>query len=269
MDRCGIFKGMNAELTKENRAYWLKRAAGYSEVNKEELSGVQRNNWTSFLNKEISGAFPGRLPEEIRIIDIGAGPGFISIILAELGYQITAFDFAETMLGEAKSNAGDIAKCITFIQGDAMDLTFANDSFDVVISRNLTWNLPEPGRAYQQWTRILKPGGLMLVFDANWYRYLIDDDKREAYEADRKQVAAEGCGDYNIGDNFDKMELIAGLMPLTSQLRPQWDLDYLSGLNVGQVSVQEDVGQLLYSQKELVNYKSTPLFMVKLIKGTV
>lgn len=269
MDRCGILCDMNADLTTENKAYWLQRAAGYSEVNKEELSGVQRNTWTSFLSKEISTAFPGRQPSDISIIDIGAGPGFISIILAEAGYRVTAFDFAETMLAEAKENAGDIAEQIQFVQGDAMELPFNDCSFDVVISRNLTWNLPDPSKAYQQWSRVIKPGGLMMVFDANWYRYLIDEEKRAAFDEDRQNVAEEGYGDYNIGDNFDKMEIIAGQMPLTAKLRPQWDLDYLRGLNVGQVTVQEDVGQLVYSQKELVNYKSTPLFMVKLIKGTV
>ena len=258
---------MNADLTKENKAYWLQRAAGYSEVNKEELSGVQRENWTSFLTKEISAAFPDRKLGDISIIDIGAGPGFLSIILAEAGYKVTAFDFAETMLAEAKANAGDVAERIQFVQGDAMALPFAAESFDVVISRNLTWNLPEPARAYEQWAKVLKAGGLMLVFDANWYRYLIDEDKRAAFEADRQSVAEEGFGDYNIGDNFDKMEIIAGEMPLTAKLRPAWDYECLTAMNVGQVSVQEDVGQLVYSQKELVNYKSTPLFMVKLIKG--
>jgi predicted nucleic acid-binding protein len=106
----------------------------------------------------------------------------------------------------------------------------------------------------------------MMVFDANWYRYLIDEDKRAAYVEDRQNVAEEGYGDYNIGENFDKMEVIAGKMPLTAKLRPQWDLEYLTELNVGQVSVQEDVGKLVYSKKELVNYKSTPLFMVKLVR---
>lgn len=108
-----------------------------------------------------------------------------------------------------------------------------------------------------------------MVFDANWYRYLIDEDKRKAYDKDRQNVAEEGYDDYNIGDDFDKMEVIAGKMPLTAMLRPQWDLEYLTGLNAGQVIVLEDVGQVVYSKKELVNYKSTPLFMVKFIKGTV
>ena len=56
---------------------------------------------------------------------------------------------------------------------DALD--FEDGLFDVVVSRNVTWNLPEPERGYAEWARVLRPGGLIINFDANWYRYLIDD----------------------------------------------------------------------------------------------
>ena len=257
---------MNRELIKQNHVYWQNRASGYSEVNKEELAGVQRENWTSFLTSEISSRFPGRDKGDISILDVGAGPGFISIILAEAGYNVTAFDFSESMIEEAKANALNLADRIKFVQGNAMDLPFSDKTFDVVFSRNLTWNLPDPGAAYNHWTRVLRDGGLMLVFDANWYTYLVDDKKRGEYNQDRMNVANQGLGDYNIGANFDKMEDIAMELPLTNRIRPGWDRDYIESLQVGQVITKEDVGETLYSQKEKINYKSTPLFMVKLIK---
>mgnify|MGYP000370505004 CR=1 FL=1 len=45
--------------------------------------------------------------------------------------------------------------------------------------------------AYKEWLRVLKKGGKLLNFDANWYGYLYDDKKREAYENDRKNVEKE------------------------------------------------------------------------------
>ena len=257
---------MNEEIIQQNYVYWQNRASGYSEVNKEELTGVQRNNWTSFLTAEISERFPDKNRGDIKILDVGAGPGFISIILAEAGYAVTAFDFAKEMLQEAKENAAGLASNITFIQGDAMDLPFEDESFDVVFSRNLTWNLPDPAKAYEQWIRVLKDQGLMMVFDANWYTYLVDEKKLGEYNQDRMNVAEEGLGDYNIGDNFDQMEDIARVMPMTEKIRPAWDKEFLESLKAGRVSIKEDVGEILYSKKEKINYKSTPLFMVKLVR---
>jgi len=254
------------DLKEQNRKYWEKRAEGYSEVNKEELAGVQRVNWTEFLCRQIKDSFPDRTPQLIRILDIGAGPGFLSIILAEQGFSVTAVDRAENMLHEARHNAGELADRIEFVLADAEDLPFSNGSFDVVLSRNLTWNLPDPEKAYRSWLKVLKPGGLMLVFDANWYRYLVSEDTRNAYDRDRDEVQKQGFEDYNIGDDFDVMEKIAGELPLTDRVRPAWDAAVLEKLGVRSVETAEDVGQQLYSRKELVNYSATPLFMVKAIR---
>ena len=285
------------DLTRKNHEYWLHRASGYSEVNQEELAGVQRGNWSVFLQQEIREAFPGRTPGEIRILDIGAGPGFLSIILAEMGYQVVAADFAERMLEEAYANAkaslpeiaedlwedgeeeewkarkrgylrsASLGGEISFRQENAMSLTFPEGSFDVVLSRNLTWNLPEPETAYRDWLRVLKTDGLLMVFDANWYRYLVDSEKKHAYDKDRERVAEKGLGDYNIGENFDQMEEIARSMPMTERIRPAWDQDLLRRYGAKAISVAEDIGQRVYSEKEKVNYASTPMFMVKTKKS--
>ncbi|MCR4830583.1 MAG: class I SAM-dependent methyltransferase, partial [Pseudobutyrivibrio sp.] len=239
-----------SEITTENKAYWLQRAKGYSEVNKEELAGIQHDTWSRFLSSEITGCFPDREPSSIKVLDVGAGPGFISTILTEMGYQVTAVDFAETMLEVAKENAGLLAKEITYVQSDATELPFEKESYDVVFSRNLTWNLPDPKKAYDMWLSVLKPGGLMLVFDANWYTYLVDEDKRIAYDRDRENVKISSLEDYNIGENFDKMEQIAYKMPLTNECRPKWDMDYLNSIHAGMVTSQEDIGSILYSDKE-------------------
>ncbi len=256
------------QIENDNYEYWLKRASGYSEVNKEELVGIQRQTWTRLLDKEILGHF--RLKPEkrgqIRILDIGAGPGFLSIILAELGYCVTAADFAETMLIEARNNAGRFAKGITFRRENAMDLNMEDVSFDVVISRNLTWNLPDPKAAYKEWLRVLKKGGLMMVFDANWYAYLRNDSKMEAYLMDRAAVKERGFDDYNIGENFDVMEDIAQTLPLTGVIRPAWDKEFFEHMKIREVICLENIGEEVYSEKEKVNYASTPMFMVKVKK---
>ena len=163
------------ELLEQIEDYWTDRAEGYSQVNQEELAGDNRTNW----RRELERHFPeNRTNETYKILDIGTGPGFFSIILAEAGYQVTAVDYTEAMLEEAKKNAGAFAQKITYCQMDASHLAFADETFDAVVSRNLTWNLEDPEQAYKEWMRVLKKGGILLNYDANWYHHLFDAEKR-------------------------------------------------------------------------------------------
>ena len=125
---------------------------------------MQKGAWLEVLK----GQFPEKAKDEIQILDIGTGPGFFPVILAEAGYKVTAVDYTQEMLDTAKRNAGILCERISFYQMDAQNLEFEDDVFDVVISRNLTWNLKDPKRAYEEWCRVLKPGGSLLNFDANW-----------------------------------------------------------------------------------------------------
>ncbi len=137
----------------ENIHYWTNRAPGYSAVNQEELAGDQKTVWRGVISGRIAAHLPGKRPEEIRVLDVGTGPGFFAILLAELGYQVTAVDYTASMLDEARRNAGALASRICFRQMNAEELSFEAASFDVLVTRNVTWNLHEPEKAYAQWTR--------------------------------------------------------------------------------------------------------------------
>lgn len=253
-------------IESENRSYWTCRAAGYSEVNRLELATEQRKKWGECLRDEITKQFPGRAPQELCVLEVGTGPGFFAILLRELGYDVTAIDLTPSMLKEAKKNAGTLAGEIRWMEMNAEALIFSDGSFDVVVSRNLTWNLPHPEQAYAEWTRVLRPGGLLLNFDANWYSYLFDDDARQAYDRDRANSAKLGVGDQNVGENFDVMENIARRMPLSSIRRPEWDLRQLQALGV-QCDADETVWQRVWSEEEKLNFASTPLFLVRALRA--
>ena len=163
-------------ILSENKSYWTGRAASYSEVNQLELATQQRQKWSDCLHAEITRQFPDSASKSLRVLEVGTGPGFFAILLRELGYDVTAIDLTPAMLTEAKKNAGELAGKIRWMEMNAEALDFADASFDVVVSRNLTWNLPHPDKAYAEWARVLKPGGLLVNFDANWYAYLFDDE---------------------------------------------------------------------------------------------
>ena len=251
-------------ILNENREYWTGRAEGYSAVNQEELRTSRREVWRGELKSHIARQFPGRDAASIRVLEIGTGPGFFAILLAELGYDVTAVDLTPAMLEEAKKNAGALAEKITFLEMNAEALDFSDHSFDVILSRNLTWNLPHPEIAYKEWKRVLKPGGLLLNFDANWYHYLFDRKARESYEADRKATAEQGYRDENIGENFDVMEQIALRIPLSSTMRPAWDHAVLSELGM-HVTTDTRAWDRVWSAEEKVNFASTPMFLVRAV----
>ena len=252
-------------ILSENKSYWTGRAASYSEVNQLELATEQRRKWRDCLSDEIVRQFPGRAPESLRVLEVGTGPGFFAILLRELGYDVTAIDLTPAMLEEAKKNAGELAGRICWMEMNAEALDFADASFDVVVSRNLTWNLPHPDKAYAEWARVLKPGGLLLNFDANWYAYLFDDEAQAAYDRDRANSAEQGVWDQNVGENFDVMEDIARRVPLSSIRRPDWDLALLQGLGL-QAEADEQTWQRVWSEEEKLNFSSTPLFLVRAVK---
>ena len=131
--------------------------------------------------------------------------------------------------------------------------------------RNCAYWRSAPDRAYAEWARMLKPGGLLLNFDANWYAYLFDEKAQEAYERDRRNSAAEGVVDQNVGENFDVMDDIARRLPLSNVRRPEWDLELLRGLML-EAEADREVWRRIWSEEEKLNFASTPLFMVSAVK---
>lgn len=248
----------------ENIAYWTNRTPGYAGVNREELATKQRQVWGDLLSQRIRARF-SRRPEEIRVLDVGTGPGFFAVILAERGYAVTAVDYTASMLEAARENAGTLAERIAFRQMNAEELAFPEGSFDVLVSRNLTWNLPRPETAYRQWSRVLRPGGLLLNFDANWYGYLRSEAAQAAHLRDRANIQKSGVGDETAGTDVAAMEAIALQAPLSGIRRPAWDTEKLAACGMS-VRADEEIWRRVWTYEERVNNASTPMFMIEAVK---
>lgn len=146
----------------KNRGYWNERSRGYSSLRQKELSGPDSRAWERFLMERLP---KGRL---LHVLDAGTGPAFLAIILAKAGCRVTALDFSASMLKEGAANAEKAGVSISFVQGDVMNLPFPESSFDAIVTRNVTWNLPDVPRAYASWQRALKRGGVLLNMDSNY-----------------------------------------------------------------------------------------------------
>lgn len=100
-----------------------------------------------------------------RALDVCCGTGDLAMRLERAGAQVTGMDFSGEMLAVAKRRSEKIGAGVHWMEGDAMHLPFADESFDVVTVgyglRNLSsW---EAGLA-EMW-RVAKPGGRLLVLD--------------------------------------------------------------------------------------------------------
>ena len=249
-------------LKEEIHAYWTQRAEGYSEYNQQEMADARRSMWKNKLLSLLEENFPGKNPEELKVLDVGTGPGFFALLLAEAGYQVTAADVTEEMLKEAKKNTGVFAEKITWKLSDAQKLELGDCEFDAVFSRNVTWNLENPGQAYEEWIRVLKPGGLLCNFDADWYGHLYDEEKRSGYEKDRQRVEEKNLEDYYTGTDIERMEAIARQVPLSRQKRPQWDVEALKNAGLTEVSCDTEVWKQVWTEEEIANNGSTPIFLL-------
>lgn len=98
-------------------------------------------------------------PPPARVLDVGAGTGFLSLTLAGLGYQVTASDSAPGMLERimAKSDGLDIE----VVETDATQPP--PGPFDAVVERHLIWTLPDPATALTAWRQAAPDGRLVLV----------------------------------------------------------------------------------------------------------
>ena len=274
------------KLLDEIESYWSTRTEGYSEVNEKELNGMQKRAWLETLERGFFGKRSGKnedsennsvekkvfeeefsekqhtdkYKDHLRILDIGTGPGFFPMILAEAGYHVTAIDYTPGMLEKAAENAakfiGEKSRNIEFKRMDAQALEFEDESFDVIISRNLTWTLPHVSHAYGEWLRVLKKGGVLLNFDAN---YGITDFSNVA---DLPENHAHNI----LGDDMMReCEEIKRQLPISSYSRPAWDLETLGSMEVKDFRVDLGISSRIYLEKDEF-YNPTPLFMLRTVK---
>ncbi|MDU8924717.1 class I SAM-dependent methyltransferase [Pasteurellaceae bacterium LIM206] len=236
--------------------YWDKRAASYSQSNQAELHSDKRAKWQRCL---LAHAPQGK---KLKVLDIGTGPGFFAIVMAQAGHEVCAIDATDNMLAQARNNAERAGVSIEFHQGDVQRLPFADESFDLVVSRNVTWNLKLPEQAYAEWYRVLKCGGRLLNFDANWYLHLFDDGYRQGYLADRAATARLGLDDHYVNTDTVAMENIARELPLSRRLRPHWDMQTLLNIGFSKFILDSRIGDQLWDETEKINYASTPMFMI-------
>lgn len=148
------------------------------------------------------------------------------------------------MLNIAKKRAIQRGLNINFKLEDAMNLSDVySEDFDVVISRYLTWCLPDLKKAYREWYHIIKNNGRLINIDGNWFRY------RKSLTANIWRSLAWGLiylTEKRKPGRHKKQELVSYKYPTARLTRPEDDIKILNSLGYRVIKVISDIYPFLY-----------------------
>lgn len=232
------------EIKQRMTGYWTERVPTFSELRMKEFSSKMRRRWMTEFEKYI----PMNTP--LKILDLGTGTGFFCFLLGAEGHRTTGIDLTAEMIAEAKRTAEILGIPAEFAVMDAENPTFAPGSFDVLVTRNLTWGLPHLETAYRNWHSLLKPGGLLINFDADYCREKNDTPLPENH-------AHKGIPDH-MKQEYEAFK--EALKPV-QQPRPQWDTELLKKAGFHDISVDEEVYKRIYAEFDEF-YNPTPIFTI-------
>lgn len=234
---------MDAIKTRVTR-YWDQRAESFSSQRLREWESDKHALWMNEFEKYIPMDTP------LEILDVGTGTGFFAMLLSSRGHRVTGIDLSTNMIDEAGKMAAHLDLPASFFVMDAENPEFEPGRFDAIVTRNLTWALPNLQSAYRNWHSLLKPGGILLNFDADYCRE--DTGKPLPENHAHKQIGADLMQEY---------EHIKDELRPSQQLRPNWDVELLKAAGFRDIRVDTTVWQRIYHNVDEF-YNPTPIFLI-------
>jgi len=148
-----------SDIERQVREYWDLDAATYDRSpGHDPQTRVELAVWAATLRRLLP-------PPPARVLDAGAGTGFVSLLLAREGYRVTALDLAPSMLAQLSAKAGRRGLSIEIVEANAAEPP--RDAYDAVVERHLVWTLPDPRAALEAWRRVA-PAGTLVLLESIW-----------------------------------------------------------------------------------------------------
>ncbi len=219
-------------IKEDMEKYWAQRAEKFSALRQREFLSEKHAQWLEELEKHLPNGRP------LNILDIGTGTGFFALLLAERGHHVTGIDITPEMIKEAKRLSEKLHLSADFYVMDAEEPNFPKGSFDAIVTRKLTWTLPNLPKAYASWHELLKPNGVLINFDADYCR----EKKAELPPHHAHQDVPD-----DLMNEYERMKTVLRENQLP---RPQWDRELLSKVGFSSVDIDNTVWERVYTQKD-------------------
>jgi len=155
-----------------------------------------------------------------EVLDVGCGPGTISVDLARLVYpgRVTGIDVAEEVVEAARRDCSGIAGTdVAFAVGDVYSLDVDDASFDVVYAHQVLQHLSHPVAALREMRRVLRSPGILAVRDSDYGAFVWTpaDPRLDRWMAIYHQLTAANHADPDAGRHLHQWVREAGFTDLT------------------------------------------------------
>lgn len=154
-----------------------------------------------------------------RLLDVGAGPGSITVDFAGVVAHVTATEINDGALKLSRDLAESRGLTnVAFSVEDVHDLSFDDDSFDVAHAHQVLQHVGDPVQALREMRRVTVPGGIVAVRDADyagfhWFPVLPELDRwLDLY----RRAARENGGEPDAGRRLLAWARAAGLTDITA-----------------------------------------------------
>ena len=232
------------QLKREIEVYWAGREEKFEALRLEELKSDKRGRWLDELHRYLP------VGRKLDILDIGTGTGFFCFLLAAEGHHLTGIDLTEEMIRGAKHSAEILKLHPTFLLMDAENPAFEPESFDAIVTRNLTSFLPNLPEAYRKWHGLLRKDGKLINFDGDYHFDQSDTPLPENHA--HKDLTAEQNAAYTH---------ISSALRAIQRPRPDWDMALLAAAGYRNFGVDRGCYRRIYREIDRF-YNPTPIFCI-------
>lgn len=168
------------------------------------------------------------IDNQTRVLDIACGKGTSAIFLAQkYGCRVEGLDISEDLIKEARDFARrkEVSERVNFRVGDALDLPYSENEFDVAVSQAMLILVSDKRKAVHEARRVLKPGGNAGWLELSWKEH----PSEEFMDAVSNEICAYCMTNVLTYENWENLFHEAGFSQL-KVIRSSMTMSGLKGM---------------------------------------